>query len=130
MLSLWTRSRLFVSALALSTVMAFTMPPEAAAMLAPTDVVTVQDPAQRQQDLLKVQKLLESKVVRNRLVAMGMNESEIDSRLTKLSDAELHQVASRIDKVHPAGDAGLGILVTVLVIGILVLLFIYLARRV
>jgi hypothetical protein len=129
----WThffaRSRSFVALVAAVTTLTYACPPNAAAMVAPTDVVTTQDPAQRQQDLKKIQTLLESKVVRHRLVMMGLNDSEIESRLNQMSDQELHQVASRIDKVHPAGD-GAGLIITVLLVGILVLLFIYLAKRV
>jgi hypothetical protein len=129
-MNLFVRSRSFIALVAAATTLAATLPPPAAALLAPTEVVTTQDSGQRQTDLRKVQTLLESKVVRQRLVAMGLNESEIDARLTQLSDTQLHQVASRIDTLHPAGDAGLGIVVTLLVIGILVLLFLYLAKRI
>lgn len=99
------------------------------AMLAPVKAAMENSSIQRSADLQTVQTFLEQKQVRDRLVTFGMNESEIQSRLGNLSDAELHHVATHIDKEAPAADGG-GALVTVLVIGILVVLFIYLFKRV
>ena len=126
----FVRNHPFVWTLCLATVMAYAWPSGGWAMLAPARSNVSTPVARRQADLQKVQKLLESKLVRARLHAMGLNDHEIDSRVTQLSDAELHQVAQRIDKMHAAGADPVGFLIGVLVVGILVLLFIYLAKRV
>ena len=99
------------------------------AMLAPTAAAVATASVQRSADMRTVQTFLEQKQVRERLVSFGMSDGEIQTRLGNLSDADLHQVATHIDKEHPAADGG-GVLVTVLVIGILVLLFVYLLKRV
>jgi hypothetical protein len=83
----------------------------------------------RTQDLQKVQRFLEQKEVAQRLEHMKLSAPEVESRLSNLSDQELHQVASKIDRQNPGADAG-GVAVTVLVIGILALLFVYLLKRV
>ncbi len=97
------------------------------AMLAPAagDVILMQ----RSQDLQTVQSFLEQKQVAQHLATMPLSSSEISTRLGNLSDQELHNVATRIQYERPAADGG-GVIVTVLVIGILALLFVYLLKRV
>jgi cytochrome c1 len=100
----------------------------AQAMLAPADRATV-IAAQRGSDLKTVQTFLEQKQVREHLVRLGLNENEIEPRLAVLTDSELHQVATHIEQQNPAADGG-GVVITVLVIGVLALLFVYLLKRV
>lgn len=83
----------------------------------------------RGHDATTVQAFLQQKIVRQRLHDFGLTEEEIATRLARLSDQDLHQVALQIENQAPAGDA-VGALVTVLVVGILVLLFVYLVKRV
>lgn len=97
------------------------------AMLAPA--ISNQVTIQRGEDLATVQAFLEQKQVTQKLTEFGLTQQEVKSRLSNLSDKQLHQVAMKIDKEHPAADGG-GFLVTVLLIGILVLLFVYLVKRV
>ena len=101
----------------------------ASAMLAPAAAPapasdTVPD---RAADMQAVQKTLESKVLRQRLHELGLSDREIQTRLGKLSDPQLHQLASRISSLNPAGDFTLfGILIAV----VLVLFIIYLIKRI
>ncbi len=99
------------------------------AMLAPVQSAVDSTSVQRNSDMKTVQTFLEQKQVRDRLVSFGMSDSEIQSRLSTMSDTDLHQVATHIDKEYPAADGG-GVLITVLVIAILVVLFVYLLKRV
>ena len=103
-------------------------PPESTAMLAPaisglhgTDVGL-----NRLEDLQKVQRVLESKMVQQRLEDVGLTADEIPGRLARLSDAQLHQMANQLDALMPGGDGGLGIVVALLVIAILAVILIYL----
>lgn len=99
----------------------------AEAMLAPANnpaAATV-----RAQDMQTVQTFLEQKEVVQHLAGMNLTSDEIQSRLGNLSDQELHQVATKIHQQQPGRD-GAGLLVTVLIIGVLVLLFVYLLKRV
>ena len=101
-------------------------PPEARAMLAPaTTSVAVSDPS-RIEDLQKIQRVLENKIVQQRLADYGLTPEEIQARLTRLSDTQLHHMAAQIDALMPGGDAGLGIVVALLVIAILAVILIYL----
>ena len=56
---------------------------------------------------------------------MGLDDKEVDTRLSKLSDREIHRLASSIEAVQPGG-----IVVELLVIVVLVLLGVYLFQRV
>ncbi len=101
-------------------------PPEGSAMLAPaTTSVTVSDPS-RAEDLQRIQRVLENKLVQQRLEDYGLTPEEITARLTRLSDAQLHQMAAQIDALMPGGDAGFGIVIALLVIAILAVILIYL----
>ena len=94
----------------------------------PSEVMNL-SPLERAVDLKKIQAALETKVVSEKLTQLGFNKDEIQSRLDQLSDQQLHKVALKVDQLKTGGDAG-GFIIAVLVIAILVVLFIYLARRV
>lgn len=98
--------------------------PEAPAAMAPADQAPS---AQRMSDMKTVQKTLESKVLRQRLHELGLTDSQIDARLSRLSDQQLHQMASQIRTLNPGGD---GLIVGLLVIVLLVVLIIYLVKRI
>src|SRR5688500_11718506 len=116
--------------IALILVAAITMsagyPMRAEAMLVPAGVTPAQPQINRSADIQVIQKALESKLLKNSLQALGLSEKEIDSRLQKMSDQQVHQLASQIRAVQPAGDA----VVYVLVVVALILVIIYLVRRV
>ena len=101
-------------------------------MIAPAQVTSqVHDKnATRADDLKTIQTALESKMIRQRLTEFKLTPDQINTRLNQLSDEQIHQTAMQIRTVNPGGDGGLGILVSLLVIGILVLLFVYLFKRV
>lgn len=99
------------------------------AALAPATMETQSVSAARAADLANVRTFLERKEVRQQLSGLGLSEQEIDFRLDNLSDSELRHVSSKIDQQRPAADGG-GIIITVLVIGVLALLFVYLLKRV
>ena len=69
----------------------------------------------RVSDLGKIQKTLELKIVRERLHQLGFTADEIQGRLGRLGDEQIHQLALRMDTVKVGGDAVLGV-------GILILL--------
>jgi hypothetical protein len=79
----------------------------------------------READLAKVQQIIETKMVRERLEKLGFTADEVASRLSQLSDQQLHQVAQNLDDIKVGGN-GLGIIIALLVIAILVVLLIQL----
>lgn len=96
-------------------------PSEGWSMLAPAQGAT----EGRSADMKTVQNALESKVVRERLKALGLTDKEIELRLGKLSDRQLHKFAKDVDTL-----AAGGFVEAVLVIVVLVLLILFLVKRV
>ena len=75
----------------------------------------------RQEDIATIQRALEDKLVRERLKDLGYTEEEIKARLDRLSDAEVHSLASQLDSLMPAGGWE-AVLVVILLVAILVVL--------
>jgi hypothetical protein len=127
-----TFSQLVIWALVITTFVMGAFPPDTQAMLAPAvsssgDSLLI---ATRGADLQRVQTVLESKMIQQRLEELGLTPEEINARLSQLSDAQLHQLATQLDSLMPGGDGGLGIIIALLVIAVLVVLFVYLFKRV
>jgi hypothetical protein len=85
-------------------------------------------PSLRDQDMQTVQKVLENKIITNRLEALGYSAAEIDQRLDQLSDKELHSLASQMESLAPGGD-GVGFVIGILVIVLLVIVILKLLDR-
>ena len=112
--------------LAITVTSTLFMQTQSQAMLAPTGAAQTAESVTSAADLQTIQSALESKVLKGKLHAMGLTDEEIQSRLSRLSEAQKHQLASQIRAVHPAGD----ILIGVLVLVVLVLLIIFLVKRI
>src|SRR5438105_1442443 len=85
-----------------------TLSPKGMAMLVPATV-------DRASDAKTVQAAVESKAVRKRLRALGFSDQEIQSRLNRLSDKQIHQLAAKINALSPGGEH-LGLLGVILVV--------------
>ena len=55
-------------------------------------------------DREKVARFLQQEAVREQMVALGVDPSEVDARVAALSDQEISQIAGQIDEL-PAGQA-------------------------
>ena len=128
LLRLTVFTQMLVWTLAMTTLVTGVVPPEARAMLAPPSAAASESGTDlnRAADLQRVQSVLETKVVQQRLADYGLNQDEINARVNRLSDAQLHQLATQVDAIIPAGDGGLGIVIALLVIAILAVILIYL----
>lgn len=78
----------------------------------------------RSTDLKTIQKVLELKMISERLRQLEFTEEGIQQRLTQLSDEQIHQVALKLDEMKVGGDGE--VVISLLVIAILVLILIYL----
>lgn len=65
------------------------------------------------------------KMVPDRMERMGLTSIEVQNRLDKLSDTQLHQLALKLDELKTGADVG-GVIIVVLVILILVWVVFYL----
>ncbi len=97
--------------------------PKCFAGFSPSEIIT-HSPTERTQDLQKLQKFLETKMVGERLKDLGFTPEEIQMKLGDLSDQQVHQMAIHTDEMKVAGD-GVGIFIVVFLIAILVVLIIY-----
>jgi hypothetical protein len=79
----------------------------------------------RAADLATVQKTLESKELRQKLLDYGLTPEETEARIATLSDEQLHQLSANLDSVQAGGDA-LSFLLGLVIIALLVVLIIYL----
>lgn len=97
------------------SVFALTLPAQGWAMLVPTGQAEA-----RSTDQTKVQAMLESSVLKQRLLDFGLTPEETTARLNKLSDEQVHQLAANMDAVQAGSDV-LGDVVVILLIVILVI---------
>ncbi|MGO9379725.1 MAG: PA2779 family protein [Dissulfurispiraceae bacterium] len=98
--------------------------PRVDAGLVPSEVIALTQ-VDRQADLGKIQKVLETKMISDRLAQYGLTQNEINARLAQLSDQQVHSFALQLDDLKVGGD-GLGIIIALLVIAILVVIILYL----
>jgi hypothetical protein len=99
------------------------MPMESVAMLAPADesIISAGIGSNRTEDLQTVRKVLEQKIVQQRLQDIGLSQDHINARLDRMSDGQLHAMATQLNSVIPAGGDGtvwtiVGILLIVLLV--------------
>ena len=79
----------------------------------------------RADDLNKIQKSLESKMVSETLGKLGLTREEVQLRLSAMTDEQIHQLATNMDEVRVGGD-GIGVVIGLLVIAILVVVLLQL----
>ena len=77
----------------------------------------------RQSELERIQVLLESKLINQRLNDLGLTADEIQARLAQLTDDQIHQIAQRLDSLLIGGDGLVEIVIVLLVVAILVVIF-------
>ncbi len=82
----------------------------------------------RAADMDRAQRVLESKLVSEKLSSAGLSMTEVKSRLDKLSDSDLHSFASQLDSLYPGGDA-LGAVIALLIIVILVMVILKFSNK-
>ena len=102
--------------------------PRVDAGLAPSELIAMSQ-TDRAADLEKVRKVLEMKVVSERLGKFGFTQDEIKSKINNLSDQQMHKVALQIDDLKVGSDDALGIIIALLVIAIIVILILQLTHH-
>jgi len=100
------------------------VPQEGMAMLAPAIPAEAGSGSDRAQDLQSVQRVLENKLVQQRLADLGLTPEEVTAKLDRLSDAQLHQMAAQLDALMPGGQMSL--LLTLLLVLVIILLIVIL----
>jgi hypothetical protein len=83
----------------------------------------------RAADLERIQRVLEMKVVQERMEKLGFSADEVKARFDKLSDQQIHQLAKQIDDLRVGKDGALGVIIALLVIAILIIIVLQLTGR-
>lgn len=102
------------------------VPAEAAFVPSSSSTVSKID---RPADMDRITQALEMKAVSSRLSQLGYTKEEINTKLAGLNDQQVHSLAQKIDKIRPAGDGGLDVLVAIAVIVFLVVVVLWLTHH-
>jgi hypothetical protein len=86
------------------------------------------DQGVRGTEISKIQRALETEIVKEQLNAYGFTPDEINVKLSDLSDEQLHMLAQASDRVLAGGDGGV-VVIAVLLIILIVLLILYLTNK-
>ena len=84
----------------------------------------------REVSLTKIRKMLENKLVAEKLRSHGLTPEEVNAKLDKMGDAQIHQLAALSDKITAGGDGGVAIAVVVLVVFVIVIILLIVLRRI
>ena len=79
----------------------------------------------RDEDIVRIEKLLSDGKIARALARRGVKPDEVRQKLEKMSDHEVHMMAERLETTKSGGDAVVGILIVLL----LVVLIVYLVRE-
>ena len=99
--------------------------PRVEAGFVPSELVALAK-VDRAADLEKIQQVLETRIIKERLEKLGFTQQEISNRFSQLSDSQIHQLALHLDDLKVGGDSGLGVVILLLVIAILVVILLHL----
>ena len=94
----------------------------------PSELISLSQ-VDRNSDLLKIQKVLESKMIRERLSQLGFTEEGIQQRLSQFSDEQIHQIAMKIDELKVGGDAGEAVILGFVIVILIVVVIYFLGYR-
>jgi hypothetical protein len=97
--------------------------PRVDAGLSPSEIIVFSQ-ADRTSHLQNIQKILETKMVCKRLQQLGLSQDDIQRKLSRLDDQQIHEIALKLDKIRVGGN-GFEVLVVLLLIGILVGVWFY-----
>jgi hypothetical protein len=103
--------------------------PRVEAAFSPSEVLSL-TLVDRAADLQKIQKVLEMKVVTQRLQDLGYSADEIGARLSQMSDQQIHGIAQKIDDLKVGQDGGGVIIVLLLVVVVILVVLMATGRKV
>lgn len=101
--------------------------PRVDAGLSPSEIIVFSQ-ADRTSHLQNIQKILETKMVCKRLQQLGLSQDDIQGRLSRLDDHQIHRIALKLDEIRVGGN-GFEVLVVILLIGILVGVWFYVSDK-
>ncbi len=100
--------------------------PRVYADFSPSEIVGVPE-IDRGADLGKIQNIIETKMIGERLKQIGLAPDEVQKRLSQLGDQQVHQLALQLDELKVGGDGGWAVFVVIIVLAAIAVLVIYLS---
>ena len=94
--------------------------PRVEAAFSPSEIIG-QQAVNRIADLEKIQKVIEVKMIRERLNALGLSQEEIQARLNQMSNDQVHQLAVNLDELKVGGDDAVTVLIVLVIVAIAIL---------
>jgi len=91
--------------------------PRVFAGFSPSEAVSILN-FDRSSDIDKIRKVLEMKMVRERLKNFGFTPDEIEKKLIQLDDQQIHQLALNLDELKVGGNTWVWVLVILLLAAI------------
>ncbi len=91
--------------------------PRVFAGFSPSEAVSILN-FDRSSDIDKIRKVLEMKMVRERLKNFGFTPDEIEKKLIQLDDQQIHQLALNLDELKVGGNTWVWVLVVLLLAAI------------
>lgn len=83
----------------------------------------------REENLNKIRKILENKIVVERLRSSGLSDEELSSKLKSMSEEQIHQLAALSDRIPAGGDGAATAAVIVLVVFVIAIILLIVLRR-
>jgi hypothetical protein len=102
--------------------------PRVDAAMAPSALIE-SSPFERAADLAEIQRVLEMKVVKERLENLGFTAEEVRARLDQLSDHQVHQLAQQIDDLKVGKDSAGTVIIVLILIALIVVAILYFTGR-
>lgn len=102
--------------------------PRVDAAMAPSTLIA-SSALDRAADLVEIQRVLEMKVVKERLENLGFTAEEVRARLDQLSDHQVHQLAQQIDDLRVGKDSAGTVIIVLIVIALIVVAILYFTGR-
>ncbi|MDR1486462.1 MAG: PA2779 family protein [Deltaproteobacteria bacterium] len=84
-------------------------------------ITTADSQIQSSSDLDTIREALENKKVSETLASLGYNSDEIESRLSQLSESEIHALAGELDQAMTPAGGSAGVIIAVVVVFLVVL---------
>ena len=79
----------------------------------------------RSSDLDKIRKVLEMKMIQERLKNFGFTPNEIEKKLSQIDDQQIHQLALNLDELKVGSDGWAWVVVILVLIAIGVIVYFY-----
>jgi hypothetical protein len=83
----------------------------------------------REAEMGKIQRALETEIVKEKLKAYGITPDEINQKLQGLTDDQIHMLAQASEDILAGADDGLGVLIAILLIILIVILIMKLSGK-